>query len=95
MSKDFVLGILAVLLTTYLTSRFRLAYDLNRKRIALLGYMDTLILSSINTYNNQCNKVIEYVLNFGTEKGKSIKYNHLPTLNADYLKVLTLQHFEK
>jgi hypothetical protein len=42
MSKDFVLGILAVLLTTYLTSRFRLAYDLNRKRIALLGYMGYL-----------------------------------------------------
>ncbi|MBK7439964.1 MAG: hypothetical protein IPI65_00110 [Bacteroidetes bacterium] len=95
MNNDFLLGIFAALLSTYLTSRFKLAYDLNRARIALLGYMDTLILSSINTYNNQCNKVIEYVLNFGTEKGKSIKYNHLPTLNADYFKSFDITTLRK
>jgi hypothetical protein len=39
--------------------------------------------------------VIEYVLNFGTEKGKSIKYNHLPTLNADYLKSFDITTLRK
>lgn len=94
-NTDFLLGIFAALLTTYLGTRAQLAYNLNRTRIAIHSYLENLFAKNLNIYQKQCELMISLVNHYGNPNNISYKYDHLPVLNSEYLNAYDLTTLRK